>query len=50
MPGESLFSIAQKFNLDMQEIIDLNELSDPDKFDAGGALLSAPAHLHRGGR
>lgn len=38
MPGESLFSIAQKFNLDMQEIIDLNNLDDPDKLDAGDML------------
>lgn len=38
MPGESLFSIAQKFNLDMQEIIDLNELKNPDKVNAGDVL------------
>lgn len=38
MPGESVFSIAQKFNLDMQEIIDLNGLSDPDKVNAGDVL------------
>lgn len=38
MPGESLFSIAQKFNLDMQEIIELNKLDDPDKLDAGDTL------------
>ncbi len=38
MPGESLFSIAQKFNLDMQEIIDLNDLADPDKLNAGDML------------
>jgi LysM repeat protein len=38
MPGESLFSIAQKFNLDMQEIIDLNQLAEPDKLDAGDVL------------
>ena len=38
MPGESLFSIAQKFNLDMQEIIDINQLDDPDKLNAGVVL------------
>jgi len=38
MPGESVFSIAQKFNLDMQEIIDLNGLDEPDKVDAGDVL------------
>jgi LysM repeat protein len=38
MPGESVFSIAQKFNLDMQEIIDLNGLDDPDKVNAGDVL------------
>ena len=38
MPGESLFSIAQKFNLDMQEIIDLNNLDEPDKLDSGDVL------------
>ena len=38
MPGESVFSIAQKFNLDMQEIIDLNGLDDPDKVNAGDSL------------
>lgn len=38
MPGESLFSIAQKFNLSMQEIIDINKLSEPDKLNAGDVL------------
>ena len=38
MPGESLFSIAQKFNLSMQEIIDINQLDKPDKLDAGDVL------------
>lgn len=38
MPGESVFSIAQKFSLDMQEIIDLNGLDEPDKVDAGDVL------------
>lgn len=38
LPGESLFSIARKFNLDMQEIIDLNEIDDPDKLNAGDVL------------
>lgn len=38
MPGESLFSIAQKFNLSMQEIIDINQLDEPDKLDAGDVL------------
>jgi LysM repeat protein len=38
MPGESLFSIAQKFNLSMQEIIDLNKLDEPDKLNAGDVL------------
>lgn len=38
MPGESVFSIAQKFNLDMQEIIDINGLDDPDKVNAGDVL------------
>ena len=38
MPGESVFAIAQKFNLDMQEIIDLNQLDDPDKVNAGDVL------------
>lgn len=38
MPGESLFSIAQKFNLSMQEIIDINRLAEPDKLNAGDVL------------
>jgi LysM repeat protein len=38
MSGESLFSIARKFNLDMQTIIDLNGLDDPDKLNAGDIL------------
>ena len=38
MPGESIFSIAQRFNLDMQEIIDLNKIDDPDKVNAGDVL------------
>lgn len=38
MPGESVFAIAQKFKLDMQEIIDLNQLDDPDKVNAGDVL------------
>ncbi len=38
LPGESLFSIAQKFNLSMQEIIELNKLDKPDKLNAGDVL------------
>jgi len=40
--GESLFTIAQKYSLNMQEIIDLNGIEDPDKI-AAGDILKLPA-------
>jgi LysM repeat protein len=37
--GESIFSIAQKFGLDMKEIIELNKIDNPDKIGAGAKIL-----------
>ena len=37
--GESIFSIAQKYGLDMKEIIDLNKIKNPDKLGAGDKIL-----------
>ena len=37
--GESIFSIAQKYGLDMKEIIDLNKIENPDKLGAGDKIL-----------
>lgn len=37
--GESIFSIAQKYGLDMKEIIELNKIEDPDKLGVGDKIL-----------
>lgn len=37
--GESIFSIAQKYGLDMKEIIELNKIENPDKLGAGDKIL-----------
>jgi len=39
LSGESIFSIAEKFGLGMQAIIDLNKIDKPDKISAGDQIL-----------
>ena len=38
-PGDTLYSIAQKFNVSMEEIIRLNNISRPDLVYPGQRLL-----------
>jgi LysM repeat protein len=40
--GDTLFIIAQRFETDMQSIIDLNRLTDPDRIQAGQKLQIPP--------
>jgi spore germination protein len=44
-PGDTLWSIAKKFNVSLQELIDLNQLPDNNKLVPGMALL-IPAKYH----
>ncbi len=37
--GESLFSIGQLYSVKMEEIIELNNIDDPDKISAGDEIL-----------
>lgn len=41
-PGDSLFTIAARFETDMQQLIELNNISDPDRIQAGQKLQIPP--------
>ena len=42
-PGDSLFSIAEQFGVDLNELVELNGIVDVDKINAGDELkLPAP--------
>lgn len=41
-PGDSLFAIAQRFETDLQALIDLNGITNPDKIQAGQKLQIPP--------
>lgn len=42
-PGDSLFSIAEQFGVDLNELVELNGIIDVDKINAGDVLkLPAP--------
>jgi len=42
-PGDSLFSIAEQFGVDLDELVELNGIVDVDKINAGDVLkLPAP--------
>lgn len=38
-PGDTLMSIAQRFDVTMDEIIEANNLTDPDRLDVGQVLI-----------
>jgi LysM repeat protein len=38
-PGETLINIATQYNVSVADIVDLNQLSNPDAIDAGQTLL-----------
>jgi len=41
--GDTLFSIAQEFQVDMQALMDLNGITNPDRVEAGDGLVMPPA-------
>lgn len=43
-PGESLFTIAMKFNLSAPALVELNKIKDPDRVSAGTELLLPPSN------
>ena len=43
-PGESLFAIAQKFNLSAPALVELNKIKNPDRVSAGTKLLLPPSN------
>jgi LysM repeat protein len=42
-PGDSLFAIAQRFETDLRALIDLNNITNPDRIEAGQKLKIPPA-------
>ena len=42
--GESLFSIALRFNLSAPALVELNKIKDPDRVSAGTVLLLPPSN------
>lgn len=43
-PGESLFQIAQKFNLSAPALVEVNKIKNPDRVPAGTQLLLPPSN------
>lgn len=43
-PGESLFAIAQKFNLSAPRLVEINKIKDPDRVPAGTQLMLPPSN------
>jgi LysM repeat protein len=43
-PGESLFVIAEKFNLSAPALVELNKIKDPDRVAAGTVLKLPPSN------
>jgi LysM repeat protein len=37
-PGDSLFAISKKFNLNMAELMKINNITNPDKVNAGDVI------------
>jgi len=42
-PGDSIFGIAEKFGLNMAELMNINGITDPDRVNAGQVLKLPPA-------
>ena len=43
-PGESLFAIAEKFDLSAPALVELNKIKDPDRVSAGTVLKLPPSN------
>lgn len=43
-PGETLFRIAQRFNLSAPALVEVNKIKDPDRVPAGTQLLLPPSN------
>jgi LysM repeat protein len=43
-PGESLFAIAQKFNLSAPALVEINKIKNPDRVSAGTELILPPSN------
>ena len=41
--GDTLFGIAQSFQVDMQALMDMNGIANPDRVEAGDELVMPPA-------
>ncbi len=41
--GDTLFAIASSFQVDMQALMDLNGIANPDRVEAGDELVMPPA-------
>jgi LysM repeat protein len=41
--GDTLFAIASSFQVDMQALMDLNGITNPDRVEAGDELVMPPA-------
>jgi LysM repeat protein len=41
--GDTLFGIAQTFQVDMKALMDLNGITNPDRVEAGDELVMPPA-------
>lgn len=42
-PGESLYTIAEKFNLSAPALVELNKIKNPDRVSAGTVLKLPPS-------
>ena len=43
-PGESLFAIAERFNLSAPALVELNKIKNPDRVSAGTVLKLPPSN------
>jgi LysM repeat protein len=43
-PGESLFAIAQRFNLSAPRLVEINKIKNPDRVPAGTQLMLPPSN------
>ena len=49
-PGESLFAIAQRFNLSAPRLVEINKIKNPDRVPAGTQLMLPPSNGFEIGR
>ena len=43
-PGETLFQIAQRFNLSAPRLVEINKIKNPDRVPAGTLLILPPSN------